>query len=93
MPVVLSTQQQHQEKLVLGSISRSADTIDLGFLGRIGISIKFLDAVDLGTTLWKSHNSILYLGSSSKSLFEESIRNIKRPSYKLKYWKHQYYYK
>ena len=51
MPVVLSTQQQHQEKLVLGSISRSADTIDLGFLGRIGISIKFLDAVDLGTTL------------------------------------------
>ena len=33
MPVVLSTQQQHQEKLVLGSSSRSADIIDLGFFG------------------------------------------------------------
>ena len=33
MPVVLSTQQQHQEKLVLGYSSRSADIIDLGFFG------------------------------------------------------------
>lgn len=63
------------------------------FGGRIGILIKFLDAVDLGTTLWKPHNSILYLRSSSKSLFEESIWNPKTPSYKLKCWKHSYYYK